>query len=206
MTLYFAICEFSCPEIVFSKLPWHPPNRCITSALAMALVFSIFSVIMISTCSCLCFTQFRQIKITRTILRETLHRTYLVLRELSQKITLRDTFQTMYLILRELAWKLIQILTFEASRTRLLGLTTLPLSVLTQAFASEVIPFDTDSSIWVCDNSAPGHICNNKSLFSGEMVPLIYIVGAATGTTEPTLMAMVVLWILTIMARNLYSP
>ncbi len=81
----------------------------------------------------------------------------------------------------------------KASRIRLLGLTTLPLSILTQAFASEVIPFDTDSSFWVCDNSATGYICNNKSLFSGELVPSIYIVGAAMGTTKPTLMGMVIL-------------
>ncbi len=146
MTLYFAICKFSCSEIVFSKLPWRPPDGFVTLTFAIAFIFSIFSVIMICTCSCLCFTQLRQIKITRTILRETLYRLYLVLRELSQKITLRDTFQTIYLILRELAWKLIWILTLEASCTRLLGLTTLPLSILTQAFASEVIPFDTDSS------------------------------------------------------------
>jgi hypothetical protein len=166
MTLYFAIFKFSCPEIVFSKLPWRPPNGFIISPLIMVLIFSIFSVITICTCSCLCFTRLGEIKITCTILRETLYRTYLVLRELSQKITLRDTFQTIYLILRELAWKLIQILTLEASRTRLLGLTTIPSSILTQTFASEVIPFNADSSFWVCDNLATGHICNNKSLFS----------------------------------------
>ncbi len=82
----------------------------------------------------------------------------------------------------------------KASRIRLLGLTTLPSSILKQAFASEVIPFDTDSSFWVSDNLASRHICNNKSLFSGELVPLIYIFGAATGTTEPTLMRMVILF------------
>jgi hypothetical protein len=81
----------------------------------------------------------------------------------------------------------------KASCIRLLGLTTLPSSILTQAFASEVIQFDTDYSFWVCDNLATGHICNNKSLFSGELVPLIYIVGVATGTTEPTLMGTVIL-------------
>jgi hypothetical protein len=97
------------------------------------------------------------------------------------------------LILSELAQKLIQIQTLEASCTRLLGLTTLPSSILTQAFASEVIPFNKDSSFWVCDNLTTGHICNNKSLFSREMVPLIYIVGAAVGTTETTLMGMIVL-------------
>jgi hypothetical protein len=96
-------------------------------------------------------------------------------------------------ILRELAWKLIQISTLKASHTRLLSLTILPLSILTKAFDSEVIPLNTDSSFWVCNNLATRHICNNKTLFSGEMVPLIYIVGAAMGTTEPTLMGTVVL-------------
>jgi hypothetical protein len=193
MSLYFAICEFPCPEIVFSKLPWRPPDGFITSTFAMALIFSIFSVITICTCSQLCFTRLRQINITRTILRETLFSPYLVLRELSQKITLRDICQMICSILRELAWKLIQISTLEASCTRLLGLTTLPSSILTQAFASEVIPFNTDSSFWVCNNLATGHICNNKSLVSGEMVPSIYIVGEVMGTTEPTLMGMVIL-------------
>ncbi len=137
MTLYFAINEFSCPEIVFSKLPWHPPNGLITSILAMALIFSIFSVIAIRTCSCLSFMRLRQIKITRMILRETLHSIYLVMRELSQKRSLKDAFHQLYLILRELVLKMTRILT-KASCIRLLSLTTLPLSILTQAFASEV--------------------------------------------------------------------
>ncbi len=192
MTLYFAINEFSCPEIVFSKLPWRPPNGFITSILAMALIFSIFSVITICTCSRLNFMRLRQIKITRMILREPLHNTYLAMRELTQKKSLKDAFRQLYLILKELVRKMTRIST-KASCIRLLGLTTLPLPILTQDFASEVIPFDTDSSFWVCDNSATGHICNNKSLFSGELVPSIYIVGAATGTRELTLMGTVIL-------------
>jgi hypothetical protein len=64
---------------------------------------------------------------------------------------------------------------------------------MTQIYANATSFFDTDSSFWVCDNSATGHICNDKSLFSGELVPSIYIVGAATGTSEPTLMGTVVL-------------
>jgi hypothetical protein len=36
-------------------------------------------------------------------------------------------------------------------------------------------------------------IFNDKSLFSGELVPSIYVVGAATGTSEPTLMGTVIL-------------
>ncbi len=65
--------------------------------------------------------------------------------------------------------------------------------ILTQAFASEVIPFNIDSSFWFCHNSVTGNICNNKFLFSGEMAPSIHIVGAATGIAEPTLMGTVVL-------------
>jgi hypothetical protein len=41
--------------------------------------------------------------------------------------------------------------------------------------------FDTDSSSWVCDNLATGHICNNKALFADELVPSIFQVGSQLG-------------------------
>jgi hypothetical protein len=50
--------------------------------------------------------------------------------------------------------------------------------------------FDTDSSFWVCNNSATGHICKDKALFTGDLVPFIYEIGSATGTTVPNLMGM----------------
>jgi len=53
--------------------------------------------------------------------------------------------------------------------------------------------FDTDSSFWVCDNSATGHICKDKSLFTGDLVPSIFEVGSATGISTPTLMGMGIL-------------
>ena len=53
--------------------------------------------------------------------------------------------------------------------------------------------FDTDSSFWVCNNSATGHICKDKSQFSGELVPSIFKVGSATGILTPTLMGTVTL-------------
>jgi hypothetical protein len=53
--------------------------------------------------------------------------------------------------------------------------------------------FDTDSSFWVCDNLATGHICNNKALFSDELVPSIFKVGSATGILVPNLMGTVIL-------------
>ncbi len=72
----------------------------------------------------------------------------------------------------------------------------MPSSTMTQIYANAISFFDTDSLFWVCNNSATGHICNDKSLVSGELVPSIYIVGTATGTSEPTLMGTVVLWLI----------
>jgi hypothetical protein len=72
--------------------------------------------------------------------------------------------------------------------TQLHGFTTLAYSTLTQAHANTMSSFDTDSSFWVCKNSATGHICNDKAFFHGKLVPSIYIVGAATGLLEPSLM------------------
>ena len=74
----------------------------------------------------------------------------------------------------------------------LVGFTTFAYSTLASRVNENIMTsFDTDSSFWVCDNSATGHICNDRSLFTGDLVPSIYIVGAATGTSEPTLMGTV---------------
>ncbi len=51
--------------------------------------------------------------------------------------------------------------------------------------------FDPDSSFWVFANLATGHICNNKTLFFGDLVSSIYIAEAASRTLEPTLMSTV---------------
>jgi hypothetical protein len=56
-----------------------------------------------------------------------------------------------------------------------------------------MLSFDTDSSFWVCDNAATGHICGEKSLFSGDLVPSIYKVSTANGIDSPTLMGTVIL-------------
>jgi hypothetical protein len=55
--------------------------------------------------------------------------------------------------------------------------------------------FDTDSSFWICDNGATGHICNNKSLFYCNLLPLIYEVSTANGVDSPSLMGTVILCI-----------
>jgi hypothetical protein len=50
MTIHFAICQFSCPDIVFLKLPRKPPNGLITSALVNVIITGIFGVITFQTC------------------------------------------------------------------------------------------------------------------------------------------------------------
>jgi hypothetical protein len=190
MTLYFAIIELSCPEIVFLSLPRHPSDGFITSFVVLILITTIFTIIMTRTCLSLShqriklLTRSAQMEQFRKILRETPPRIHRVLRETPHRLDL---------ILRELLCWTPKTLTFSANCTRLVGLTTMPSSTMTQIYANAISFFDTDSSFWVCNNSATGHICNDQSLFSGELVPSIYIVGAVTGTSEPTLMGTVVL-------------
>jgi hypothetical protein len=96
-------------------------------------------------------------------------------------------------ILREYTQILTWGYSFKVTQTMLHGFATLQSLILAQACASKMISFDSHSSFWVCNNLATGHICNNKSLFPGELVPSIYVVSAAMGTSEPTLMGTVIL-------------
>jgi hypothetical protein len=107
---------------------------------------------------------------------------------------LSETPQRLDFILRELFSQMHQVLPSSTTRAQLVGFTTIPSSAMTQIYANAMSFFNADSSFWVCDNSATGHVCNDKSLFSGELVPSIYIVGAATGISEPALMGIVILW------------
>jgi hypothetical protein len=45
MTIYFSICHFSCPDIIFLGLPKIPPNGFITCVLVNAIIAGIFGVI-----------------------------------------------------------------------------------------------------------------------------------------------------------------
>jgi hypothetical protein len=45
MTLYFAICQFSCPEKVFKMLPCRPPDGFITEGLTVSIITAIYSII-----------------------------------------------------------------------------------------------------------------------------------------------------------------
>jgi hypothetical protein len=53
MTLYFAICHFSTPDIVFLELPRMPPKEFITSILVNFIITGIFGIITIKTCHCM---------------------------------------------------------------------------------------------------------------------------------------------------------
>jgi hypothetical protein len=89
MTLYFAILEFPCPDIVFLTLPRCPPDGFITSSLVLMLISSIF--IVTTTCICLWLSlqRIQCIQVTQPALRELYH---LVLREAPTRL---------YFILRE---------------------------------------------------------------------------------------------------------
>ena len=49
MTLYFAICNFSCPDIVFSALPRMPLKRVITAFIVRAIITMFFGRIVLQT-------------------------------------------------------------------------------------------------------------------------------------------------------------
>ena len=140
MTLHFAICKFLCSETVFLKLPQQPPNGFITSFLAMTLISTIFTVITIHSCNCICIHWLKQIKVTKAILRETFCNGCWILRELHLKIIQ---------ILREYTRISTWDSSFKATQSMLHGFATLLSSILTQACASKMIPLDTDSSFWV---------------------------------------------------------
>jgi hypothetical protein len=63
------------------------------------------------------------------------------------------------------------------------GFTTFAYSTLASVHKNTMTSFNMDSSFWVCDNSATGHICNDRTLFIGNL------------TLEPLLMGTVQLLI-----------
>jgi hypothetical protein len=107
---------------------------------------------------------------------------------------LRETLLQIFSFLRKMSSLILKVPhIFSLACTQFHVFTTLAYSMLTQAHANMMSSFDTDLSFWVCDNLATGHICNDKALFHGKLVPSIYVVGAATGLSEPSLMGTVLL-------------
>ncbi len=136
--------------------------------------------------------------LTRVPTKKQLINVYSLLKEIMiwNSWILRETFSRIFIFIRKLSSLFLKVphsISFGTTFTQLHGFTTLAYSTLTQAHANTMSSFDTDSSFWVCDNSATGHICNVKALFHGKLVPSIYIVGAATGSLEPSLMGTVLL-------------
>jgi hypothetical protein len=87
---------------------------------------------------------------------------------------------------------------FSIGRTisTLRGFTIFAYSTLAETNDCEQLTsFDMNSSFWVCNNLVTGHICNNKTLFAGDLVPSIFEIGSATRTLMPTLMGTVILWL-----------
>jgi hypothetical protein len=69
MTLYFAICHFSCPDLVFKTLPCHPPDGFITEGFAIFIILVIFGIITLPAWIWLINLSSRQF-LQRLILRE----------------------------------------------------------------------------------------------------------------------------------------
>jgi hypothetical protein len=138
MTLYFAICRYSCPKFVFLFLPRRPPDGILTSFIISGFIGFIFATMTVRTCFKLSSSSLRNILMAK-----------------------------------------VQAAIRAADRP------------IKSRIDSHIPMIHKDSSFWVCDNSATGHICNDRSLFTGDLVLSIYIVGAATGTSEPTLMGTV---------------
>jgi hypothetical protein len=98
-------------------------------------------------------------------------------------------------LLREIG-KVLHNFSFRTTCTWLHAFTVFVHSTMTDlADCNPLSSFNTDSSFWVCDDLATGHICNNKDLFTNKLVPPIYQVGSATGILVPNLMGTVILWV-----------
>ncbi len=159
MMLYFAICIFLCPDIVFSDLPRIPRKGFITSFIVSKLIMMFFRKIALQTLLQLMSLCIQQVKCP------------------SRKELIKLPY-----FLRESTSYATSILALAAYST-----------FTAMAQLSNLSFFDTDSSFWVCDNSATGYICKDKSLFTGDLVPSIFEVGSATGILTLTLMGTVTL-------------
>ena len=240
MTIYFAICQFSCPDIVFSDLPRMPPKGIITHTLLSILITGIFGVMTLRVCVALTtqklVAEIRAIRWTDRLIRpdaSTIHADDVLFNSPRPWDNgMRSNIKSMASALqRSPLWicHFVRLLadcefTLCVARKSLVTLCSRIFSFLREfrkwlakffvrdtiecvhAFTcialttkadlptfDALLSFDTDSSFWVCDNSATGHICNNKCLFIDDLVPSIYEVGSATGISTPALMGTVTL-------------
>ena len=181
MTLYFAICNFSCPDIVFLALPRMPPKGVITAFIVRAIITIFFGRIVLQTSIRLASLRVRQMKCP---LWKDIVRLSSFLRE-----SARSHVMSLFTIAVRLSYFLRESTSHATSLFTIAAYSTLATSAQLYSLSF----FDTDSSFWVCNNSATGHICKDKSLFTGDLVPSIFEVGSATGISTPTLMGTIIL-------------
>jgi hypothetical protein len=129
MTLYFAILEFSCPDIVFLSLPRRPLDGLITSSLFLILISTIFAIFTTCTSFLLSYQLIKHIRscLTTSALREHFHKD---LRETLQQFyaILKEIPCRLYLALRGLLYWTSHNLTFNTTHRQLVGFTTISLS------------------------------------------------------------------------------
>jgi hypothetical protein len=150
LTLDFAICHFSCPDLVFKTLPRQPPDGFIMDGFAMSIISVIFGLLTLQA--------------------------WVWLLQLSQQQFIWQ------LILRELCIYLTKYWWLDWYKQVDNLLTRMAAYATSDSLGDEsMLSFDTDLSFWVCDNAATGHICWEKSLFSGNLVHSIYKVSTENG-------------------------
>ena len=155
-------------QVVFSLFPRKPPDGLIAQSIVLMLVIAIYSGMTISGC----------FRIWRYALNESI--SHFISNARLNAVSSWNTF--IEHISGLLASTIIECP--ENKRVLRVNATT----NMDDDVDNQMATFDTDSSFWICDNSATGHICKDITLFHGELTPSRFDVGSATGRTSPDLM------------------
>ena len=139
-----AYCRYLSSKSVFSIFPKKPPDGAITATVMFFIILGIFSVMSASCC----------IRIGKY----------------SALLNIKRMYDNGW----SRASSILLLLSIWCARSPSLqshqGLHVFAVSEAAREDSNDAITFNTDSSFWVCDNSATGHICNNKLLFDGTLV------------------------------------
>jgi len=114
MTIYFAICQFSCPDIVFSDLPRMPPKGIITHTLLSILITGIFGVMTLQVCVALTeqklVAEIRAIRWTDRLIQSAAHQLSIddqpIIPQSSWDDGMRTTIKSMALTLLRLSFRM----------------------------------------------------------------------------------------------------
>jgi hypothetical protein len=163
-----AFSRYLSSQVVFSLFPRKPPDGLIARSIVLMLVIAIYSGMTISGC----------FRIWRYALRESISQFMS-----NARLNAVSSWNTFIGHISNLLASTI-IKCPESKRVMRIYATT----NMDDDVDNQMATFDTDSSFWICDNSATGHICKDITLFHGELTPSIFDVGSATGKTSPDLM------------------